>query len=128
MISFFPFPNRSPWFPWGGPTTIIAEATELSGSEFQLRDSLVRILAEETDLPPEELRPERTFKDLGIDSLGLVELIVRVEEESGVDFPVEMSGLGLDSTLAESVEALEKLIASAADLPEEAVTGVPNSH
>lgn len=40
-----------------------------------------RILAEELDLVAEDLVPERVLEDLGVDSLGIVEVMFRMEEE-----------------------------------------------
>ena len=40
-----------------------------------------RIIAEELDLVAEDLLPERVLEDLGVDSLGIVEVMFRMEEE-----------------------------------------------
>lgn len=74
-----------------------------------LHTRLLHLLAEQTALPTEELRPDLTFRDLGVDSLGLVELIVSVENDTGLRFPAELDGIDQDTTLEAAVRVLESL-------------------
>ncbi|MCF0110904.1 MAG: acyl carrier protein [Erysipelotrichaceae bacterium] len=48
-------------------------------------DLLKRLLAEKVK-NPESITPDATMKDLGIDSLDLVDVVVSMEEELGISF------------------------------------------
>lgn len=51
---------------------------------------LMRILVEELDLEEEKLHPNANFEeDLDVDSLGVVELLMALEDEFGVEIPDE---------------------------------------
>ena len=54
-----------------------------------LQDEKIRkIIAEELDVPAEQVVREASFiNDLGADSLDTVELVMRLEEEFGIDIP-----------------------------------------
>lgn len=56
----------------------------------EIRAELVEILAEIVDLDPNAVRDEQVFaEDLDVDSLGMVEVLVAVEEKFGVSIPDE---------------------------------------
>ena len=46
-------------------------------------------LAAQLDIPAEEITRETTFEGLGIDSLDMVEMVMDLEEELGVDLEME---------------------------------------
>ncbi|KOV57970.1 phosphopantetheine-binding protein [Streptomyces sp. MMG1121] len=46
-------------------------------------ESLVAFLAEQFSIEEERLRPDATLEQLGLDSLGLLELIVALENQTG---------------------------------------------
>lgn len=46
-------------------------------------------LSEQLDIPAEELSRDTTFESLHLDSLDMVEMIMDLEEELGVDFGIE---------------------------------------
>ena len=51
---------------------------------------LKRILVEELDLEEDKLHPDANFEeDLDVDSLGVVELLMALEDEFGVEIPDE---------------------------------------
>lgn len=50
---------------------------------------IVSYLSEQLDVPAEELSRETTFESLHLDSLDMVEMIMDMEEELGVDFELE---------------------------------------
>ncbi len=51
---------------------------------------LIRVLVEELDLEEDKLVPEANFEeDLDVDSLGVVELLMALEDEFGVEIPDE---------------------------------------
>ena len=48
------------------------------------------IIAKELEVDPKQLQPEAKFiEDLGADSLDIVELVMALEEEFGLDIPDE---------------------------------------
>ena len=50
---------------------------------------VVAIIAEKLSIPKENVTPEATFKDLGADSLDIVEIIMSFEEVFGVEIKDE---------------------------------------
>lgn len=46
-------------------------------------------LSEQLDIPAEEMTRETTFESLHLDSLDMVEMVMDMEEELGVDFEME---------------------------------------
>lgn len=56
-----------------------------------MKEKIVSLIAELTMLEEEEIRDEDILTELGLDSLMIVELIVRIEEE--LKFVFEMSEL-----------------------------------
>jgi acyl carrier protein len=57
-----------------------------------LRDTLVEVLADQTNCPPEEIEDTSSIvEDLGADSLDQLELLMTCEERFGVEIPEEMA-------------------------------------
>ena len=53
-------------------------------------DRVKEIIAKELDVDPKQLTPDAKFiEDLGADSLDIVELVMELEEEFGLDIPDE---------------------------------------
>ena len=78
-------------------------------------DRVIRIIAEQAVMDVEEVTPEKTLEDLGIDSLGLVESIFAIEEEFDIQVPFnannpETSDFDI-SSVAAIVRAVEDLVA-----------------
>ena len=46
-------------------------------------------LSEQLDIPAEEMSRDTTFESLHLDSLDMVEMVMDMEEELGVDFEME---------------------------------------
>ncbi|MFF8271724.1 acyl carrier protein [Streptomyces sp. NPDC016562] len=63
-------------------------------------DRLVRLLTEVLSIDPALVTPQRTFRELELDSITLVELAVMVTEETGIS----LQELNLDLTLAQTAE------------------------
>lgn len=80
-----------------------------------LHARLVALLAEQTGLGPEQLTPDRTFRSLEVDSLGLVELIVSVENDTGIELPADIEGIDRDTTLGEAGRILDRYEQAAGD-------------
>ena len=68
-------------------------------------DKLVSYAAKQLELNPEEITPESTFESLGIDSLDIVEMIMDLETELGVELEVEDQKIATFKELAEFIEA-----------------------
>ena len=46
-------------------------------------------LANQLDISPDDITPETTFESLGIDSLDIVEMVVDLEDELGIELELE---------------------------------------
>ena len=66
-------------------------------------------LAEQLDVSPESMSRATTFDSLHLDSLDMVEMIMDMEEELGVDF--EMEGDMKLETLGELADFIEEKLA-----------------
>ena len=66
-------------------------------------------LAEQLDMAPESMSRATTFDSLHLDSLDMVEMIMDMEEELGVDF--EMEGDMKLETLGELADYIEDRLA-----------------
>ena len=55
-----------------------------------IEDKIISIIAEKLNLSKDQIKPEASFvDDLGADSLDLVELVMAMEEEFGMEVPDE---------------------------------------
>lgn len=87
-------------------------------AEDEVRQKVIRILAEQAMLDPAEVRPDSTLGDLGIDSLGLVETVFAIEEEFDIQVPFnanqpDRSDFDI-STVDAIVAGVERLVAERA--------------
>ena len=78
-------------------------------------ERLSRILVQHYKLDPARLTPEQPLSALGIDSLGMVEILFFIEDEFGVHLPSEGISLG---TLGEAAKYVDGLIASQKKAPQ----------
>lgn len=69
---------------------------------------LAGVLAEHFALDPDAVRPDRTLRDLEIDSLAAVELLVIAEARLGVELPADDTSFHQDITLAEAADILDR--------------------
>ncbi len=81
----------------------------------EVKDRVIRIIAEQAVLEVADVKPEATLEELGIDSLGLVESIFAIEEAFDISVPFnanapEQSDFDI-STVASIVGAVETLVA-----------------
>ncbi|KZY37145.1 acyl carrier protein [Roseovarius indicus] len=80
-----------------------------------IKDRVIRIIAEQAVLEPSDVTMDSTLEDLGIDSLGLVESIFAIEEEFDISVPFnanEPQESDFDiSSVASIVAGIEKLVA-----------------
>ncbi|MGI6742556.1 MAG: acyl carrier protein [Eubacteriales bacterium] len=52
-------------------------------------ENIAQVISDRTDTPVEEITLESTFKDLGIDSLDSVELLMELEDRLGHEFELD---------------------------------------
>lgn len=83
-----------------------------------VRARIIRIIADQAMLEPEQVKLDMTPEDVGIDSLGLVESIFAIEEEFDISVPFnanepEKSDFDI-STMGSIIAAVEKLVADKA--------------
>ena len=76
---------------------------------------IIGIIADQAMLDPADVSPDASPEQLGIDSLGLVEIVFAIEEAFDISVPYnanEPDASEFDiSTVAKIVEAVERLIA-----------------
>ena len=81
-----------------------------------VKDRVVAIIAEQAVLDPSDISPESTLESLGIDSLGLVESIIAIEEAFDISVPFNANDPAESefdiSTVASIVAAVEALVAA----------------
>lgn len=80
-----------------------------------IRDRIIAIIAAQVMMEPDEIKPEMSPQEAGIDSLGLVESIFAIEEEFDISIPFnanepEASEFDI-STMGSIIAAVEKLVA-----------------
>ena len=68
-------------------------------------EAIAELVAERVEKDVSEITPESSFKELGIDSLDMVELICDLEEKCDVDFG-EPEGLKTVGQLVEYIDSL----------------------
>ena len=68
-------------------------------------DKLVSYAAKQLDLNPDDITPDSTFESLGIDSLDIVEMIMDLESELGVELEMEDQKISNFKELAEFIES-----------------------
>ena len=66
-------------------------------------EKIVAYLAEQLDVPADEITMDTTFESLGIDSLDTVEMVMDLESDLGVDLELDEKV----STVGELVEFVE---------------------
>ncbi len=67
-------------------------------------EKLVSYAAKQLELDPSEITPESTFESLGIDSLDIVEMVMDLESELGVELEMEDQQITTFGELAAFVE------------------------
>jgi len=67
-------------------------------------EKLVSYAAKQLDLNPDDITPSSTFESLGIDSLDIVEMIMDLETELGVELEMEDQKISNFQELADFIE------------------------
>lgn len=68
-------------------------------------DKLVAYAAKQLELDASEITPDSTFESLGIDSLDIVEMVMDLENEMGVELDLEEQKITTFRELADFVES-----------------------
>ena len=68
-------------------------------------EKLKSYAARHLELDPSEIKPDSTFESLGIDSLDIVEMIMDLESELGVELEMEDQQISTFGELAEFIES-----------------------
>jgi acyl carrier protein len=68
-------------------------------------EKLVSYAAKQLELDPSEITPESSFETLGIDSLDIVEMIMDLETELGVELDMEDQKITTFGELADFIES-----------------------
>ena len=72
-------------------------------------DRIRTYLSQQLDIPVEEISRDTTFESLHLDSLDMMEMIMDMEEELGVDF--EMEGEMKLETIGDLADSIEDKLA-----------------
>ena len=68
-------------------------------------EKLVSYASKQLELDPSEITPDATFESLGIDSLDIVEMIMDLESELGVELELEEAKITNFGELANFIES-----------------------
>ena len=68
---------------------------------------LAQVLSEKYDVSSDAISPEATQTELGLDSLTVVELLLDVQDEFGIEVPEERATF---QTLAEAAALVDELV------------------
>ena len=68
-------------------------------------EKLVAYAVKQLELTPEEITPESTFESLGIDSLDIVEMIMDLESDLGVELEIEDQKIATFQELADFIDS-----------------------
>ena len=68
-------------------------------------EKLVSYAVKQLELTPEDIPPESTFESLGIDSLDIVEMIMDLESDLGVELEIEDQKIATFQELADIIES-----------------------
>lgn len=78
-----------------------------------IKDQVIAIIAEQAMLEPQDVTPESTPEELGIDSMGLVESIFAIEEAFDISIPFNANDPGASdfdiSSVATIIAGIERL-------------------
>ncbi|RME79442.1 MAG: acyl carrier protein [Planctomycetota bacterium] len=57
----------------------------------EIKDKVIEIIARRLNVSPEKIEPSQELKDLGIDSIEIVDMVMEFEDEFGISIPDEMT-------------------------------------
>ncbi len=68
-------------------------------------EKLVDFAVRQLELDPEQIQPDSTFESLGIDSLDVVEMVMDLESELGVELDLEDQKITTFQELADFIDS-----------------------
>ena len=68
-------------------------------------EKLVNYAAKQLELDADEITPDSTFESLGIDSLDIVEMIMDLESELGIELDLEDQKISTFGELAQFIDS-----------------------
>lgn len=68
-------------------------------------EKLVNYAAKQLEIDASEITPDSTFESLGIDSLDMVEMVMDLESELGVELEMENESITTFQELADFIDA-----------------------
>ena len=68
-------------------------------------EKLVSYASKQLELDPSEISPESTFESLGIDSLDIVEMVMDLESELGIELEMEDQKIATFGELAAFIDS-----------------------
>jgi acyl carrier protein len=98
----------------------ISEGRKLSPEEQAVFERLGQILAKEFEVAPELINPAARMDQLAIDSLAVLEVIFRLEDEFKINFPQDPGEL---KTVGDLVTAIDRLATEQRVLPSSGSAG-----
>ena len=79
-----------------------------------IQDTVVEILAEKALLRPGDVKLDFSISDLGLDSLGIVEIIFALEEQFNIEIDINFNNVNSSdfdiSTVQEIIKSIEKIL------------------
>ena len=79
-----------------------------------IQDTVVEILAEKALLKPGDVKLDFSISDLGLDSLGIVEIIFALEEQFSIEIDINFNNVNSSdfdiSTVQEIIKSIEKIL------------------
>ena len=79
-----------------------------------IQDTVVKILAEKALLKPGDVELDFSISDLGLDSLGIVEIIFALEEQFNIEIDINFNNVNSSdfdiSTVQEIIRSIEKIL------------------
>ena len=73
--------------------------------EHTMYEKLVSYASKQLELDPSEISPESTFESLGIDSLDIVEMVMDLESELGIELEMEDQKIATFGELAAFIDS-----------------------
>jgi|TARA_B110000263_G_scaffold92617_1_gene80965 acyl carrier protein len=79
-----------------------------------IQDTVVEILAEKALLKPGDVKLDFSISDLGLDSLGIVEIIFALEEQFNIEIDINFNNVNSSdfdiSTVQQIIKSIEKIL------------------
>ena len=79
-----------------------------------IQDTVVEILAEKALLKPGDVKLDFSISDLGLDSLGIVEIIFALEEQFDIEIDINFNNVNSSdfdiSTVQQIIKSIEKIL------------------